>query len=156
MNEFLLTSSMLEQSYMFNIFPFFWMVFILLSLSVQRIDLTIIISRPQAGRAFGSFERDIASILLVQRLDCLAGDMLKCIYMSTLTRLCAQTNVVKVLSRQALRRMYLHPYFKESLQTLQPCVQRFYSSLALAFSQISLNKLTQNKIFRKFSQHKIH
>ena len=80
---------MLEQSYLFNIFPFFWMVFILLALSVQRIDLTIIISRPQAGRAFGSFERDVASILLVQRLDCLAGDMLKCIYLSILARLCA-------------------------------------------------------------------
>ena len=87
MNEFLLTSSMLEQSYMFNIFPFFWVVFILLVSFVQRIDLAIIISRPYVGRAFRSLEWDVASILLVQGLDCLAGDMLKCVYMSTSTRL---------------------------------------------------------------------
>ena len=85
MNEFLLTSSILEQSYMFNIFPFFCMVFILPALFVQRIDLAFVHVLDGLLAALS----DVASILLVQGLDCLAGDMLQCVYMSTLTRLCA-------------------------------------------------------------------
>ena len=51
------------------------MVSILLALFVQRLNLANIIPRPEAGRSFSRLGYDVASILLVQRLDCLADDI---------------------------------------------------------------------------------
>ena len=61
------------------------MVSILLALFVQRLNLANIIPRPEAGRSFSRLGYDVASILLVQRLDCLADD----IHPSDVAHMCA-------------------------------------------------------------------